>query len=197
VRLELAADWLVMAAWLAWLKSRLLVPADPAELEQGEEAAEALAERLRALQAMRTAAAWLGGRPMLGHDVFARGTPEDHTEIDRSALAVELNGLLRAYLAAIRRGTRPMPYRPRMLTLWTVQDALQRLGTMIRAAPDWVELQRFLPAHLSNPVERRAALTSTLLAGLEMARDGHIRLHQDHDFAPILVRGVEAAGEPA
>ncbi len=188
VRLELAADWLVMAAWLAWLKSRLLVPSDPAELEQGEEAAEELAERLRALQAIRTAAAWLGRRPILGQDVFARGAPEDHTEIDRSRLSVDMNALLRAYLAAIRRGTRPIPYRPRALTLWTVQDALGRLNTMIRTIPDWAELRRFLPDHLTTPVERRAALTSTLLASLELARDGHVRLHQDHDFGPILLR---------
>ena len=188
VRLELAADWLVMAAWLAWLKSRLLVPSDPEELEAGEEAAEDLAERLRALQAIRTAAAWLGKRPVLGHDIFARGAPEDHTEIDRSRLAVDINALMRAYLTAIRRGTKTIPYRPRALTLWTVQDALKRLSSMIKGIPEWAELERFLPAHLANPTERRAALTSTLLASLEMARDGHVRLHQDRDFGPILVR---------
>lgn len=188
VRLELAADWLVMAAWLAWLKSRLLVPSDALEQEQGEEAAEELAERLRALQAIRTGAAWLGQRPVLGQDVFARGAPEDHTEIDRSRLSVDLNALMRAYLAAIRRGTKPIPYRPRALTLWTVQDALGRLGRMIKTIPDWAELRSFLPEHLTSPVERRAAWTSTLLASLEMARDGHVRLHQDRDFGPILVR---------
>lgn len=188
VRLELAADWLVMAAWLAWLKSRLLVPSDPLEQEEGEEAAEALAERLRALQAIRAAAAWLGHRPVLGQDVFARGAPEDHTEVDRSRLSVDLNALMRAYLAAIRRGTKPVPYRPRALTLWTVQDALGRLSSMIKTVPDWAELRRFLPDHLTTPVERRAALTSTLLASLEMARDGHLRLHQERDFGPILLR---------
>jgi len=188
VRLELAADWLVMAAWLAWLKSRLLVPSDPTELEQGEEAAEELAERLRTLQAVRTAAAWLGRQPILGQDVFARGAPEDHTEVDRSRLSVDMNALLRAYLAAIRRGTRPVPYRPRALTLWTVQDALSRLNSMIATVPDWAELRRFLPDHLTTPVERRAALTSTLLATLELARDGHVQLHQDRDFGPILLR---------
>ena len=192
VRLELAADWLVMAAWLAWLKSRLLVPSDPLQQEEGEEAAEALAERLRALQAIRTAAAWLSRRPVLGQDVFARGTTEDHTEIDRSRLSVDLNTLMRAYLAAIRRGTRPIPYRPRALTLWTVQDALGRLHAMIQKVPDWSELSRFMPEHLTTPVERRAALTSTLLASLEMARDGHVTLHQDRDFGPILLRRAEA-----
>ncbi len=86
MRLELAAEWLVMAAWLTWLKSRLLVPAGSADAEEGEEAAGLLTERLRALEAIRAAAAWLNARPVLGQDVFARGAPEDHTEIDRSRL---------------------------------------------------------------------------------------------------------------
>ncbi len=84
VRLEIAADWLVMAAWLAWLKSRLLLPPDEAGGEEGELAAEVLAGRLRSLQGIRAAASWLGERPQLGQDVFGRGMPEDHTEIDRS-----------------------------------------------------------------------------------------------------------------
>ena len=100
VRLELAADWLVMAAWLTWLKSRLLLPADARGAEEAEEAAEVLALRLRDLSAIRAAAAWLGARPQLGQDVFARGAPEDHTEIDRSRLALDLGSLVRAYLGA-------------------------------------------------------------------------------------------------
>ena len=106
VRLELAADWLVMAAWLTWLKSRLLLPAGTEAAEEGEQAAEVLAARLRELQAMRAAAAWLGARPQLGHDVFARGAPEDLTEIDRSRLALDLPALMRAYLSALRRARR-------------------------------------------------------------------------------------------
>src|SRR6185437_2718925 len=103
VRLELAADWLVMAAWLTWLKSRLLLPAGSDAAEEGEQAADILAARLRDLQSVRAAAAWLGARPQLGQDVFARGALEDHTEIDRSRLALDLGSLLRAYLAALRR----------------------------------------------------------------------------------------------
>jgi len=102
VRLELAADWLVMAAWLTWLKSRLLVP-QLGEPEDAELAAETLAARLIDLQAMRQAAAWLGQKPQLGWDVFASGMPEDFTETDRSKLKVEMAGLLSAYLAARRR----------------------------------------------------------------------------------------------
>lgn len=194
VRLELAADWLVMAAWLTWLKSRLLLPAGT-EAEEGEEAAGVLAARLQELEMIRTVAAWLGSRPQLGQDVFARGAPEDHTEIDRSRLALDLGGLVRAYLAAVRRGARKTTYRPRPLTLWTVQDALRRLGMLVGSLPDWTSLERFLPESMSGPTERRAALASTLLAGLEMARGGAVRLRQEEAFGPILVRRGGAAEE--
>lgn len=188
VRLELAADWLVMAAWLTWLKSRLLLPADALGAEEAEDAAEILALRLRDLSAIRAAAGWLGARPQLGQEVFARGAPEDHTEIDRSRLSLDLNALVRAYLGAVRRGTRSRRYQPRPLTLWTVQDALHRLGALLGTLPDWTSLERFLPEHLGGPTERRAALASTLLASLEMARGGAVRLQQDEQFGPILVR---------
>ncbi len=193
VRLELAADWLVMAAWLAWLKSRLLVPAGTGEAEEGELAAETLASRLRDLQAMRTAAAWLGTRSQLGIDVFARGAPEDFSEIDRSRLAVDLPSLVRGYLAALRRSASNRIYRPRALTLWTVQDALHRLGLLVGSLPDWSTLESFLPEDLADPMERRAALASTLLAGLEMARGGAVRLHQEEHFGPIR---VHRGGDP-
>jgi segregation and condensation protein A len=194
VRLELAADWLVMAAWLTWLKSRLLLP-DGAEVEEGEQAADALAARLRDLSAMRAAAAWLSGQPQLGHDVFARGAPEDHTEVDRSRLALDLGSLVRAYLQAMRRRVRARRYQPRPLTLWSVKEALQRLGVMLGSLPDWVSLELFLPETFGSALERRAALASTLLAGLEMARGGAVRLRQEHEFGPILVRRAEGAVE--
>ncbi|WP_158930566.1 ScpA family protein [Acidisphaera sp. S103] len=191
VRLELAADWLVMAAWLTWLKSRLLVPAAAAndDLESGEMAAEALAARLREMNVIRTLAAWLAARPVLGQDVFARGAPETHYEYDRSRIIIEAGPFVRAYLDAIRRGTRTAHYTPRALTLWTVQDALRRLADLVGSLPDWTTLEQFLPDHMDSPTERRAALSSTLLASLEMARNGTIRLRQEAAFAPILVRG--------
>lgn len=192
VRLELAADWLVMAAWLTWLKSRLLLPADTGAAGEGEAAAGVLAERLRALETVRALAAWLGTRPVLGQDAFARGTPEDHTEIDRSRLALDVPGLIRAYLAALRRSHTSKRYRPRPLTIWTVKDALARLGSMLGSLPDWASLERFLPEIVQAAMERRAALASTLMAGLEMARDGMLRLRQDHPFGPVLLRRVEA-----
>jgi segregation and condensation protein A len=195
IRLELAADWLVMAAWLAWLKSRLLLPSGSEAAEEGELAADILAARLRDLSAIRAAAAWMAARPQLGHEVFARGMPEDHTEIDRSRLALDLASLVRAYLMAVRRGAGTRRYQPRPPTLWSVQDALQRLAVLLGSVPDWTNLDHFLPDSLGGPLERRAALASTLLASLELARGGGVRLRQEQDFGPILVRrsasGVE------
>ena len=188
VRLELAADWLVMAAWLTWLKSRLLLPEGEEAAEEGEEAADILAARLIELQAMRNAAAWLAARPVLGQEVFARGAPEDMTEIDRSRLALDVGSLVRAYLGATRRALSRRRYKPRPVTLWTVKDALQRLASMLGSVPDWSSLERFLPEAVVGPLEKRAALASTLLAGLEMARSGVVRLRQEHVFGPILVQ---------
>jgi segregation and condensation protein A len=189
VRLELAADWLVMAAWLTWLKSRLLVPAAANDdLESGEIAAEALAVRLQEMNVIRTLAVWLSARPALGQDVFARGDPESHHEYDRSRIVIEAGPFVRAYLEAIRRGTKSSPYTPRALTLWTVQDALRRLTDLVGRLPDWTTLEQFLPDHLDSFTERRAALSSTLLASLEMARDGSVKLRQEEPFGPILVR---------
>ena len=189
IRLELAADWLVMAAWLTWLKSRLLLPIGATAADEGEDAAEVLAARLRDLQAMRAAAMWLGARPQLGHEVFARGAPEDFSEIDNSGLAIELPALMRAYMAALRRGTRHKQYRPARISLWGVKDALARLAVLLGSLPDWASLERFLPEAMGGPLERRAAMSSTLMASLEMARSGTIRMRQEEAFGPILVRG--------
>jgi segregation and condensation protein A len=95
---------------------------------------------------------------------------------------------VRAYLDAIRRGTKATQYTPRPLTLWTVQDALRRLADLVGSLPDWTTLEQFLPDHMESPTERRAALSSTLLASLEMARGGAVRLRQEEAFGPILVR---------
>jgi segregation and condensation protein A len=186
VRLELAADWLVMAAWLAWLKSRLLLPQDDPAAEEAGQSADILAARLQELATMRAAAAWLAGRPALGIDVFARGTPEDHTATDRSRLLADLPGLLRAYVDGARRGVARAIYQPKQLSFWTVQDALQRLHATLGSMPGWAFLERFLPENL-NGQQRRAAVASTLLASLELAKGGVVRLRQDQPFAPILL----------
>jgi segregation and condensation protein A len=199
VQLELAADWLVMAAWLTWLKSRLLLPPGTEAAEEGELAAEVLASRLRDLQAMRAAAAWMSARPQLGVDVFARGQPEQLTETDRSRLLLDLPGLMRAYLAAMRRGTAGARYRPATVTLWSVKQALARLSQLVGSLPDWSTLERFLPDLQDDTPEsglmRRGALASTLLAGLELARGGALRLRQDAAFGPILVSATREASD--
>ena len=194
VRLELAADWLVMAAWLTWLKSRLLLPAGSAAQEEGELAAEVLAARLRDLQAIRMASIWLSQRPVLGQDIFQRGVPEDLTETDRSRLALDLPGLMRAYLLAMRRSAGTRRYRPIAVTLWTIKDALARLANLLGSLPDWTSLDQFLP-EMGTPLQRRAALASTLVAGLEMARGGTIRLRQEEPFGPVLLHRSEPAPE--
>jgi segregation and condensation protein A len=198
IRLELAADWLVMAAWLAWLKSKLLLPAGAEEAEEAGTAADVLAARLRDLQAMRAAALWLAARPRLGVDTFARGAPEDHTAIDRTRLLLDLTSLVRAYVQLARRqaGTH-RTYRPRPVSLWSVQDALTRLARLLGSLPDWTSLDAFLPDELGTPLQRRAALASTLLAGLELARGGTLRLRQQDPFGPILLRRAAADAHDA
>jgi segregation and condensation protein A len=193
VRLELAADWLVMAAWLTWLKSRLLLPDDPAAAEEGEDASGLLQERLAELARIGGAVAWLQARPLLGRDVFARGAAEDLCEIDRSGLVSDIGQLLGGYLACCRRKARRGVYRPRLPRFWTVQDALERLQRMLGdAALGWCALERFLPdlprADEAPDRQRRAALAGTLVAGLELARDGALELRQDQAFGPVLLR---------
>jgi segregation and condensation protein A len=193
VRLELAADWLVMAAWLTWLKSRLLVPA-AGEDEDAEIAAETLAARLIDLQRVRIAALWLGQRPMLGVDVFARGEPENFTETDRSKLRLEISELLGAYLAGRRRGGAKLQYRPKPMVYFSVQNALERLQRLVGSKPDWSSLEGFLPQGLDDGLPHRAALSATLIAGLEMTKGGHLELRQERVFGPILVRAAERDG---
>lgn len=190
VRLELAADWLVMAAWLAWLKSRLLLPPDAAGEEAGE-AAGALVGRLDALEHVQLVARWLGERPRLGVDVFARGAPERLVAVDRSRLAADVAGLMRGYLAAARRGAVRQGYAPQRVPMWTMAEALARLERMLGlgVSGTWTALERFLPTVPGDAVQRRAAVASTLLAGLEMARREQIELRQDAAFGPIYVRG--------
>jgi segregation and condensation protein A len=194
VRLELAADWLVMAAWLTWLKSRLLVPA-LGETEDAEQSAEMLASRLVDLQVVRAASAWLGRRPQLGWDVFSRGSPEDFTETDRSRLRLDMSGLLSAYLAARRRAGAKQQYRPKPMTYFSVQNALERLARLVGSLPDWSTLEAFLPEGLGDGLPRRAALSATLVASLEMARGGAVTLRQDREFGPIHLKAGNIAHE--
>ncbi|MBS1001204.1 segregation/condensation protein A [Acetobacter persici] len=199
VRLELAADWLVMAAWLAWLKSRLLLPAEDDLAAEGEDAAELLQERLIELACMTELARWLETRPRLGRDVFARGEGETLIEIDRSGLALDMPQLMRAYMAAMRRTARKRIYAPRTIRFWTVQDALSRLTRLLgKTPPGWNSLDAFLPEQLPEEGvgeeamrQRRAAVAGTLIAGLELAKSGRLELRQDETFGKILLRPQE------
>ena len=195
LRPELAADWLVTAAWLAWLKSRLLLP-EPEPDPDAEAATETLADRLRGLEALRAGAAWLGARPALGRDVFARGMPERLEERRDGAFEADLPGLLHARTMALRRLAARRPYAPVPRRLWTVGEAMARLlgAGPDWAGPDWVELARFLPAEaIADPLERRAAIAATLIAGLELARSGGAVLRQESAFGPILLLAVASS----
>jgi segregation and condensation protein A len=199
LRLEIQAEWLVMAAWLAWLKSRLLLPREEAEADAPEVMAERLAEKLVELERMRAGAAWLAARPQLQRELFPRGAPESLKVEDRSGLRADLAALCQAYVAGRRRAMAKRPYRPKPRRLWSVQEAIQQLGRVLGEFPSWAVLQRFLPAGdlgaSLDTVERRAALASTLIAGLEMARGGTLELRQERAFGPIMLRRAERVEE--
>ncbi len=197
LRLELAADWLVMAAWLTWLKSRLLLPREEAGADEPEDAGAAatlLTARLAELAHVERAAGWLGARHRLGHEVFARGSAEDLTEIDRSGLKLEMPHLLGAYMAVLRRAARKRVWRPKPLAFWSVRDALLRLRLLLgEEQAEWRALERFLPDWLAGAgavkaEPRRAAVAGTLVAGLELARCGVVELAQQEPFGAILLR---------
>jgi segregation and condensation protein A len=195
-RLELAADYLVMAAWLAYLKSRLLLPDEGAEGEpSGEELAEALAYQLRLLEAMREAARRLMARDLLGRDVFARGAPDGIEVVAKPIYAITLNDLLAAY--AEQRGRREVPSALHIgpNRLMTLDAAVRRLSRMLGMAVEWTMLARFLPADVSDPLLARSALASTFAATLELCREGRLRLRQAAPFAPIFVRSTDRDAE--
>lgn len=191
LRLELAADYLVMAAWLAYLKSRLLIP-EP-ETNEGEpsgaEMAAALAFQLQRLQAMRDAGETLVGRPRLGIDVFPRGEPQRVEVVSTTVYAVTLYDLLKAY-GSIRQRSNTPTLRIPLPELYSVEDAIHRLGRMLGDLPGWRALMAFLPPDLSGGIKLRSAVASTFAASLEMVRQGKVRLRQDGAFGPIYLQGV-------
>ena len=185
-------DWLVMAAHLAWLRSRLLLPEDSREGEEGRREAEALRRRLADREAVRRLADWLERRPRLGRDVFARGRAADGSEArEHAAPQADTVALLRACLAVLEKGHFSGPYRAAPPPLWRFPDALARLRRMLPATPEGAALERFLPetppGRPDAPLQRRAALASTLLAGLELEREGGAVLGQDETFGPVRI----------
>ncbi|MDR2858365.1 MAG: segregation/condensation protein A [Novosphingobium sp.] len=186
LRLELAADYLVMAAWLAYLKSALLLPKEEQEEPSPEELALRLQLRLQRLGAMREAAARLMARDRLGRDIFVRGAPEGLRIDRRNAWRCEWFDLIQAY-GQVKARTAPVVHMVRDRMVMTLDSALARVSAMLGVALDWMELRDFLPPH-AEPRLRRSALASSFLAALELARLGKAELAQDETFGPLRLR---------
>jgi segregation and condensation protein A len=195
LRLELAADYLVMAAWLAYLKSRLLLPEQQGPDEpSAEDMANALARRLRRLEAIRNVAQQLMDRPQLGHQVFARGLPEPIAEIKHPEWSATLYDLLSAYAGRRQTQARAFVRMPKR-TVWSLQEAREALERLIGVSLDWCPLDRYLTEYLVEPAMRTTVLASTFAATLELVREGHLEVNQHTAFAPIFVRKRESPGE--
>jgi segregation and condensation protein A len=193
LRIELAADYLVMAAWLAYLKSRLLLPPDPTEAgPTADELAAHLAFQLERLQAMREAAARLMARDRKGRDFFARGIPEDVMRIRRVRHSATLLDLMQAY-ARTRTRDEFRPFVMDRQHVYTMEQALDRMRSLIGYAGDWTDLVSYLPDGWDlHPQRRRSATAAHFAAVLELAKRGQIELRQPETFAPIQIRRRDA-----
>ncbi|MBB5276581.1 segregation and condensation protein A [Rhizobium rosettiformans] len=188
IRIELAADYLVMAAWLAYLKSRLLIPQQPKDDgPSGEEMAATLAFRLKRLEAMREAATRLINRNRLGRDVHARGAPEHVPSRATSAFEASLYDLLTAY-AALRQRQAITQVTIEKRRVWSLSDARGILTRMIGEIADWTALDHFLLRYLPSPEERVTAIASAFAASLELVREGRLEIRQEGAFQPIYMR---------
>lgn len=188
LRLELAADYLVMAAWLAYLKSCLLLPREEEADPSPEELALRLQLRLQRLDAMREAGARLMARDRLGRDVFMRGAPEGLRLVRKAAWQVELYDLIAAY-GAVRARTQPAVHVVARRPVMTLDEALARIERLVGARMDWATLESFLP-ETPDPEFRRSALASSFVATLELARQGKLEIEQQEAFAPLYVRAA-------
>lgn len=187
-RIEVAADYLVMAAWLAYLKSRLMVPQAPSDDEpSGEMLAAMLQFRLKRLEAMRRAANQLMNRPRLGFQVYARGMPEP-IEIKRTSLwEASLYDLLKAYAGQRERGN-VTDYTPIQRTVWSLQEAREILQRLIGDSFEWVAMDSYLADYLATPTERATIRASSFASSLELVRLGQIDLRQTEAFGPLFMR---------
>ncbi len=201
LRLDLAAEYLVMAAWLAYLKSRLLLPREKDESggPSGEAMAEALAFQLRRLEAMRKCVDALMARPQLGINVFGRGEPEGLKTAYNATYKDTLYDLLKAY-GDIRRRAEASNYELPVFNVMTMEEAIERMTKMLGNLPKsgpfsvWTTLQSFMPENVTDPLRLRSSLASTLTAGLELAKQGKVEIRQDGLFRPIYLR---TANRPA
>lgn len=190
LRLELAAEYLVMAAWLAYLKSRLLLPPEEdEETPSAEELAARLQLRLQRLDAMREAGARLMARDRLGRDVFARGAPEGLKRVKLAIYDATLYELLKAYSIFARRG-KHVPLTIHRRAVYSLEEAVERLSRLIGTAIKWTTLEAFLPdMGLSDAPPRRSAVASLFVAALELARQGKAEIQQDQTFGPLYLKG--------
>ena len=186
IELELAADYLVMAAWLAYLKSALLLPRDPGEVPSPEDLAVRLQLRLERLGAMREAGARLVARDRLGRDVFPRGTPEGLQAVRRGVWQAEIYDLIAAY-GRIGARNRPVMHIVHDRPVMTLEDAIARISALIGGAVEWRAIERFLPDGVAGAF-RASALASSFVAALELARQGRVELRQAAPFAPLYLR---------
>ena len=186
LKLEIAADYLVMAAWLAYLKSAMLLPKEEQEDPSPEELALRLQLRLQRLGAMRDAGARLMARDRLGRDVFARGAPEGLKVLRKNAWQCEWFDVVRAY-GEIKRRNEPVVHMVRERPVMTLDSALDRLSSMLGVTLDWMEIRAFLPGG-GEPRLRKSALASSFVAALELARLGKAEIRQDEVFGPMHIR---------
>ena len=195
VRLELAADYLVMAAWLAYLKSRLLLPeAAPGEGPSAEDMALALANRLRRLEAIREFAGKMMERPQLGRDVFARGLPEPIAEIKTPEWSATLYDLLTAYASQRQRSVLSR-VRFKQRTVWSLAEARATLERLIGQSDDWARIDGFLIQYVVEPALAATVFASSFASALELVREGVAEIHQKESFSPIYMR--KRVGGPA
>jgi len=188
LKLEIAADYLVMAAWLAYLKSGLLLPRDPKVEPSPEELALRLQLRLERLSAMREAGARLMGRDRIGRDVFVRGAPEGLRTLRKALWQAEIYDLIAAY-GRVSARTRPVMHVVASREVMTLEAAIERVARLVGSAIEWTAIERFLPEG-ATPQLRKSALASSFLAALELARQGRIELRQKSSFAPLYLRAV-------
>lgn len=197
LRLDVAADYLVMAAWLTFLKSRLLLPREEtqADVETAEAMAQKLAFRLMRLDAMRNAAAQLMTRKKLGQDVFARGLPQSIKTVRETTYTAEIYDLLKAY-ADQRRRTIKVTHVVKARKVWSIKDARKRLEQLVgQSIAGWRQLDLFIEDFMPSGEEPRTVLASSFGASLELAREGVVELRQEAPFAPIYMRRREAGAE--
>ncbi|WP_144574060.1 ScpA family protein [Agrobacterium sp. DE0009] len=188
VRIELAADYLVMAAWLAFLKSKLLIPQQSKDDgPSGEEMAATLAFRLKRLEAMREAAERLVNRAQLGRDVFARGAPEHIPHINRSAFEASLYDLLSAY-ANLRQRQAITQVTIEKRQVWSLVEARELLNNLLGDVGEWTVLDQYLLQYVPDPAMRVTAIASAFAASLELVREGSLQIRQEGAFQPIYMR---------